>query len=758
MIVTLAGCARDQNTNTNATENSATPILTAAASIAAESEPNSVPSTEWRHYLGDKASTQYSPLQQINTENVAQLEVAWRYDPDDAGAFDTLISTNPLIVKGLLYGLSARKNLFALNAATGEEMWVHRFNRTDLGKGAGRGLVYWEGVLAGEQQATWLLVGLGHQLHAIDALTGKPARAFADNGVLDLRAGLDRPVKGLVVNVVAPGTLFGDLLISGFGTSEFYGAAPGYIRAYHIPTGELRWTFRTIPAAGEFGDDTWPAENREQHGGANAWAGITVDEERGLAFVPTGSATFDYYGKNRAGDNLFANSLIALNAATGERVWHYQFVRHDLWDRDLPTPPNLVTLRRDGETLPAIAQATKSGHVFVFHRETGEPLFPIEEVPVLGEGLPGEHPPTSQPLPLAPPPFTAQTFQLTDISTQSADYVGALIEGMSTTGPYTTPSEAGTVVYPGLDGGAQWGGQAWDAESGLYFVNANEVPWFFRMVPTEVEAPNPESIKFAYTHYCGGCHGVDRRGNGDLFPDLTHIGEKYWPWEIWDIMRNGRGRMPAFQSTPWTHLIGPLIYLYTAGDAAAVSADPSESKAPAKVTEPTSGQTVANSSETFVDNKVPAGYMLDGFHLLTDEFGLPGSKPPWGSLTALNLSDGTIAWQRPLGDYPQALAKGLSGLGAENYGGPVVTAGDLLFIAASPDKIFRAFHKRTGELLWQDELPAAGFATPAVYAVDGVQYVVIAAGGGRLEQPSGSSYIAYALPKRGKIFCDKKQC
>ena len=683
---------------------------------------------DWRSYLGDTASNQYSPLTRVTTDNVSQLEIAWQYDPQDAGDYDTFIPTNPLIVHGVLYGLSARKNLFALDAASGEEIWMYEFDRPYAGgKGAGRGLVYWEGETADGQAARWILAGLGDDLFAVDTLTGQLAKSFGNNGHVDLRVGLDRPLDEVQVNVVAPGTLYGDLLIQGFGTSEFYDATPGYIRAFHIPSGELRWTFRTIPAPGEYGADTWPEEYRDELGGANSWGGITVDEERGIAFVPTGSASYDYFGGNRAGDNLFANSLVALDASTGERLWHYQIVRHDLWDRDLPTPPNLVTLQRGGESIPAVSQATKSGHLFVFHRETGQPLFPIEEVPVSGSGVAGEHPPTTQPLPSSPPPFAKQRFELSDISPQSTEYVSAIVDGMTTGHPFPVPDEDGIVVYPGLDGGAEWGGQAWDADNGMLFVNTNEAPWHYTMLPQTGDRDDIVSLEFAYLNFCGGCHGADRRGSGDIFPSLVNISDKYWPWELWAIIRDGRGRMPGQGAYPWYYRLAPFLYLYTAGD-----------------------DDIAVATE---EGEV-TGYIADGFHELTDEFNLPGSKPPWGSLVAIDIAAGDIAWKVPLGDCPNATAMGLSGLVAVNYGGPVVTASGLVFIAATPDNRIRAFSAQSGETLWEAELPAAGFATPAVYEAGGRQFIVIAAGGGRLKQPSGSAYVAFALP--AATFSDKE--
>jgi quinoprotein glucose dehydrogenase len=675
-------------------------------------------SHEWRSYLGDAASRQYSPVGLITKDNVHMLREVWRYDPGFAVGYGTEIPTNPLIVKGVLYGLNARKDLFALDAATGEELWVHVIAQPNAGKGSGRGLVHWEGIDAAGEAARWIVLGLGHELIAIDALTGQRVDEFGSGGVVDLRQGLGKPVRDVSLNVSSPGTLFGDLLIQGFGTTEFYGAAPGYIRAYHIPTGELRWTFKTIPGAQEYGADTWPDINRSEFGGANAWAGITVDTQRGIAYVPTGSAAYDFYGANRKGDNLFANSLIALDASSGERLWHYQIVKHDLWDRDLAAPPNLVDITVDGQTIAAVTQATKSGHLFVFNRETGEPVFPLIDTPVTGVGVPGEHLPKSQPLPVLPPPFANQNFSVTDISAASGQYVEEQIVGMALNQVFHAPDENGIVLYPGLDGGAQWGGQAWDADSGLLFVNSNEVPWHYTMQGLSADDPGLQSLEGSYQMFCGGCHGADRRGTGDTFPSLRNIREKYWPWEIWQIIRQGRGRMPAFGSDPWYYMLGPLAYLYIAGD--------SEGRA---------GLAPESISH----------YGADGYNRLRDEFKLPGSKPPWGSLSAINVGEGRIVWKTPLGDFPKALALGLPGLGSENYGGPVVTAGSLVFIAATPDSKIRAFDKNTGEMLWQSQLPAPGFATPAVYEAGERPFLVIAAGGGKLGQPSGSAWVAFSL-------------
>ncbi|MGI9286730.1 MAG: c-type cytochrome, partial [Pseudomonadales bacterium] len=475
---------------------------------------------------------------------------------------------------------------------------------------------------------------------------------------------------------------------------------------------------------GEFGADTWPEESRKTAGGANSWAGIAIDHERGIAFAPTGSATFDFYGGDRAGDNLFANSLLALDAATGKRLWHYQFVRHDLWDRDLPSPPNLITLRRNGESIPAVAQATKTGHIFVFHRETGQPLFPIEEVPVMGEALPEEHAAETQPLPLLPPPFVAQVFLPTDRDTEMTAAVVARQKRLDPHATFRLPSLNGTILYPGMDGGAEWGGAAYDAEPNRLYINSNEVPYLLGM--TAIEGDLQMGPKFAYLMVCSGCHGADMKGDGVSVPSLQNLSERLSPLEAYRVLKQGRGRMPAFDTMTWYEIAAVLWHVYQGeGNVNALN-------------------TTANDK---VANAAGANYINAGYQKFLDPDGLPASRPPWGALTAIDLDTATIAWRIPFGDYPKLLEQGISGLGSENYGGPIVTASGLLFIAATPDRKLKAYDTRNSELLWSVELPAAGFATPATYAANGRQFVVIAAGGGKLGEPSDSEYIAYALPK-----------
>jgi quinoprotein glucose dehydrogenase len=505
-------------------------------------------------------------------------------------------------------------------------------------------------------------------------------------------------------------------------------ASPGHVRAFDARTGAPRWTFHTIPQPGEAGHETWPAEAWRTAGGANSWAGIRVDAARGIAFVPTGSATYDFYGGDRRGDNLFANSLIALDAATGERRWHHQLVRHDVWDRDLPAPPNLIELERDGKRIAAVAQATKSGHVFVFERESGAPLFPIREVPVPASALEGESLAATQPLPERPPPFARQSVRESDLTRRTPEaYAAALaqLRRLSSGEPFAPPSEAGVVLMPGMDGGAEWGGLAWDPESALLYVNSQEVPYVIQMTRAPRVAGLGSGGRAAYLSLCAGCHGLQREGSAGV-PALTTVGDRLGALEVRRIVQAGRGRMPALPTLGNTEMAALLWYLLEPLGAAEFE------EAPA--------------SDTPSGALFPR-YMLAGYRKLLDPDGFPAIAPPWGTLSAIDLARGEIAWQVPLGDYPEALARGLRGLGAESYGGPVVTAGGLVFIAATPDAKLRAFDKASGALLYEAELPAAGFATPAVYEAEGRQFIVIAAGGGKLGRPSGDRYVAFALPQ-----------
>ena len=719
---------------TSSSRRSKAACIGAVAWVCACAPPSEVPSTafenarrgaaaaehEWRSYLGDRASSQSSPLTKIHRGNVEQLEVAWTYDAGGVSA-TSQIQFNPLVVKGVLYGVSPTLRTFALDAATGAELWSFQPDVPVEIWTSSRGAVYWE-----DGADERLIVGAGTFLHALDARTGRLIESFGDAGRIDLREGLGRDVSDSAMGVVAstPGTVFEDLLIVGGRVGERLGAAPGHIRAFDLRSGEQRWIFHTIPQPGEYGYDSWPPEAWERVGGVNAWAGLAVDTQRGLVFAPTGSAAFDFFGGDRAGDNLFANSLLALDARTGERRWHFQIVRHDIWDRDLPAPPNLVEIERDGRRIPAVAQVTKTGDTFLFHRETGEPLFPLREDPVSGPHVPGEVPAASQPSPTRPPPFTRQGFTdaLATTRTPAAEaHVRGQLQHLNYGSKWAPPTTDGTVLYPGTDGGAEWGGAAWDEETGLLYVNANQVATVLQLLTAPADLDLFASPAGGYVFVCSSCHGLDLRGDGSRIPSLIDLDERMNLLEVYRIIRDGRGRMPGIEGlAPWYGLAAMAWFVHSADE--------------------------TDLPSNWAEAEGPKQLINAGYPNLSDSERLPGTQPPWGSLTAIDLAAGEIRWQIPFGDYPALIAAGQRGLGSENYGGPVVTAGGLLFIAATPEAKLRAFDKLSGALVWEGALPAAGFATPATYEAAGRQFVVVAAGGGKLGTPRGSQYVAFALP------------
>jgi quinoprotein glucose dehydrogenase len=674
---------------------------------------------DWPTYGATPEGTRYSSLRQINRQNVQNLKVAWTFDSKDAYT-DSEMQCNPLAVGGVLYATTPKVNVIALNAATGELLW--RFDphegRKVLGKMRNRGLTYWSD---GKEER--IFVAVRQYLYSLDAKTGRPDQAFGSSGRIDLRENL-RPGQKEMVSMTTPGVIYKDLLIVGSITSEALPTAPGDIRAYEVRTGKLRWTFHTIPRPGEFGYNTWPKDAWKHTGSANNWMGMAVDTKRGLVFVPTGSAAYDFYGADRVGDNLFANCLIALRADTGKRVWHFQTVRHDIWDRDLPAPPGLVTVYRGGRPVDAVSQTTKSGFVYLFERETGKPLFPIQYRKYPPSDLEGEVTADAQPLPLKPAPFARQRLTAEMLTRRTPEAHKAVLERfqkLRSRGQFIPGSREGTVIFPGYDGGAEWGGTAFDPETGLLYVNSNEMAWILTMVKPPATASARVSGKEVYTKECASCHGADLNGAPPEFPSLRAIDERYTEPELMTILFQGSGRMPAFARLGHSGVKAVLDYV-TGGEE----------------------REVALGGSSPMDMK----YLSDGYKKFLDPDGYPAVQPPWGTLNAINLNTGAYAWKIPLGEYPELAARGVTNTGSENYGGPIVTAGGLVLIGATCyDKKFRAFDKTTGKLLWEASLPAAGNATPATYEVNGRQFVVIAAGGGKSKDAPGGSYVAFALPE-----------
>ncbi|MEM1339686.1 MAG: PQQ-binding-like beta-propeller repeat protein [Bacteroidota bacterium] len=690
--------------------------------------------TDWQHYLGDPARTHYSSIAQIDATTVDQLTLAWRYK---SGGLDssriTQIQTNPLIVGNLLYGVNPALELFALNAGNGELIWTFRPEAKDnSGLGLNRGLSYWAS--QGEEESR-LFFSSGSKLYAVSASTGTPITSFGSNGSVDLREGLGRDPKKLSVVANTPGAIYQDVLIMGTRVGEGPGSSPGHIRAYNVITGAIAWTFHTIPQPGEFGYHTWPKEAYKTVGGGNSWAGIAVDQHAGIAYIPTGSAAFDWYGGDRHGENLFANCLLALDAASGERLWHFQIVHHDLWDRDLPAPPNLFEFKQDGRSIPAVAQVTKSGHIFVFNRMTGEPLFPIEEQAYPSSTLAGEKAFATQPLPTLPKPFARQQLTEEDLyapdqkafiddfvdKAQNANPPTVLEKFRTTTsmGQFVPIDTTGVVLYPGADGGAEWGGAALDPSTGVMYVNSNEMAWIVRMKAVGGDPGKEMPVGQSLTQiHCARCHGGALQGLAGI-PELQTVKNRLGLDSIHSIIKKGKGAMPGMPNLSDPEIKAIARYVLD-------------------MTEETDHRVEASSA------KVP--YAVAGFGRFKDDRGFLVVKPPWGTLNAIDLNTGKYRWTVPLGHEETLNDPNVPVSGLENYGGPVITAGGVLFIAATKDEKIRAFDMKTGALLWEDTLPAGGYATPATYSVNGKQFLVIACGGGKMGTASGDEYRAYTLP------------
>ena len=774
---------------------------------------------DWPVYGGQAAGDHYSSLSQINRKNVQKLQVAWKFDAGEEGGLET----SPIVVGRVLYAYTATQKVIALDAASGKLIW--KFDSGIAGKNPVRGLSYWTDGKEGR-----IFAPVTNFLYALDARTGKPIPDFAEGGRIDLRKDLRGDYRLQSIAMTSPGIVYKDLIIVGGRDPETHPSPPGDIRAFDVRTGELRWRFHTIPHPGEFGNETWPEDAWQKAGAANNWAGMALDAERGIVYVPTGSPVFDFYGADRVGDDLFANTLLALDARTGKRIWHFQGVHHDIWDRDFPSPPALVTVNRKGKRIDAVAQTSKQGFLFLFDRTTGKPLFPIQERPYPASQVPGEVTAPTQPVPLAPEPFARQLLT-EDLLTERTPAAHAwAVQEFSTylsAGQFVpTALDKETVVFPCFLGGAEWGGPAVDPKRGIIFINSNE--WACVVALTE-NKPARSTGERTYHNQCSVCHNDDRKGSPPTYPSLVDVATRLTQAQIEATILQGKGRMPAFPSLQGDYLQSLVQYVSNRAESGPKSPDdkaespatPAESKdaatpaAGAKIYEekcatchgdhregkpPTfpaltgiagrlSSQQIQDqihqgkglmpgfpqlagnelngllaylaTEQSAIDpdpdhdaiysstaEGAPMKYRITGSRDFLDPDGYPAIKPPWGTLNAIDLNTGKYLWKIPLGEYPALAAQGMKNTGTENYGGPIVTAGNVLFIGATVyDKKFRAFDSLSGQLLWETVLPFSAIATPATYMIDGKQYVVVTSGGGKdPKSPSGSAYIAFALP------------
>jgi quinoprotein glucose dehydrogenase len=696
--------------------------------------------TAWREYGGSADGAQYSALKQIDRTNVRKLRQAWVYETGDERGY----SFNPIVIGRSMYVLAHNNSVVALDAASGRELWSRGLEaKTSLIMN--RGINYWESADKKDQR---LLLTVDNTLQELDASTGKPITTFGVEGRVDLRDGLGRDPKHLtLVQSYNPGRVFQDLLILGSATNEEYESGPGDIRAYNILTGRLEWTFHTIPHPGETGYETWPKDAWKSVGGANAWSGMALDEKRGIVFVPTASPKYNFYGANRTGANLFGDCLLALNARTGKLIWYYQTVHHDIWDYDNATTPMLLTVRHDGKKVDVVAQASKVGFVWVFERETGKPLWPVEERPVPKSDMPGEETSPTQPFPSKPPAFARQAFTEKDLSPflepAEREQLRKQIQAARNQGLFTPPGLEDTVEMPGNNGGANFGGAAIDPTKGYFYVVSKDLPSMLKLTlaAEPLKTGSPEIRGHAlYEANCSLCHGSNREGKPPAIPSLVDVHSRLSEKQIDDTVHYGKGQMPAFARLSDPEMNSIVAYLKRPELAPDV---PSFS---------------APTAKTASGDPAKAHYR-SGFGFMFAGSGLPAIAPPWTTMTAYDLNTGTIRWQIPLGEVPELAARGYRKTGSHfPKTNPVVTAGGLIF-TGSRDRKVRALDSNTGEVLWEAELGAGLEGMPAIYEIDGREYVVFCAaarstththaiaGHPASQDPIHGAYVAFALPE-----------
>ena len=709
----------------------------AAVSLAGCSASRTPEKVEWPDYLGGADSSQFSPLSSINAANVGKLQVAWSVPLPNNGQSNG----NPLVIDGRMF-VPYSGGILALDPATGRELW-----RVDAEGVRMRGLSSWGG---GRGEPRRLFYNHQDRLYAIDAATGKPVTSFGDNGSIDLKQGLGRdPATIRRIESQSPGRIFDDLIIVGTTGGDEWNGPPGYIRAFDVRTGKLRWTFHSIPHAGEAGYETWPKDAWKQVGGVNNWSEMTLDTASGILFVPLASADYNFYGVNRKGSNLYANSLVALDARTGKRLWHFQTVHHDLWDYDLPQAPKLLTLNRNGKRVEAVAVAGKTGFIYTFERRTGKPVFPIEERPVPKSDIPGEEASPTQPFPTAPEPFVRQRMTAEELSPYldpaERKQIAAMVAGLRNEGIFTPPSRQGTLQIPGSSGGTNWGNGAVDPRTGRFFVVGMDIPAILRMEPPSDKprtmflgqsAGNPGEA--VYAQNCASCHGEKRAGQPPAIPALTGIASRRTAGQVNEIVTRGRAVMPAFNLKP-QEMKELLLFLGFSQEQAGKVSSPAVAAGP-------DGQGGEGAAAKSGPIKLKTGY-----NFLFSKTMLPASATPWSTMTAYDMNSGKKLWQVPFGELP-----GLKDSGTLFPRGTIVaTAGDLIF-AGTQDRKLRAWSMADGKLVWQAPLPSVPGGVPAVYKSGGRQFIALMAGSydpaiakmSSVMSEGRNSIVAFALPKK----------